>query len=550
MTFSEREMLWWCAGLTNSDLPCPPDAVQAVIDDMRSNEWSEVQECIKAIRTSLMSGVDLVHAVSMVVYLGSKVSDGMMKSSRMSTRNEDVDVSSAMFDLGSEDGTMPSGIFVSPFISKNNGIQRTCSVNVYLSGILCLSISEVQQVKETVKTISNCTIPVFVGKALEDVWKLERTTTKLYVMAKEELKGYKVIWVEKPYCKKRYKISKRADSQPPNMLFESMRSEDFQFDGSPLMLSTSTPIAIVTTMDAVEHIKTEQLRSVTLVYSDLAGVAELAEQVVLLCEVKSPPEPERQNNFKCISGLMEIARNVKQSVLSPSSSHNGSTGAYFSEGSRNVTLVDEEGCSFCDYATRNDGGIDATNYNRFAKDQILKYFGNGCDVGIIAKNSAINQHHKLYNGLFGNLKLANEMLTPEGPEDTSPTYRCFDRIGMFPSYCFNQDAATAQYHTEEDTSYTLIYVAKVTGDVNLSFKINDNLEIHVPYSNNITLMYCASLLTHKQVIRKGGSGSSVINFSAYGKKKLEENAFVSLQRRASLTVTRIMSKKVGSFICE
>ena len=118
---------------------------------------------------------------------------------------------------------------------------------------------------------------------------------------------------------------------------------------------------------------------------------------------------------------------------------------------------------------------------------------------------------------------------------------------MFPSYCFNQDAATAQYHTEEDTSYTLIYVAKVTGDVNLSFKINDKSEIHVPYSNNITLMYCASLLTHKQVIRKGDSGSSVINFSAYGKKKLEENAFVSLHRRASLTVTRMMSKKVGSF---
>ncbi|EJK60742.1 hypothetical protein THAOC_18852 [Thalassiosira oceanica] len=525
-------MTWWSGDVTDTKVPNPPEEVQRCIANMSKTEWKELENAINQIRAAYRSGVDLLHAVSLVIFLASKVSDGLSKLS-YNMHTGSVLSASPGSDLDSEEA-FNLRKFVSPFsVETDQAKQRICSVKMFLSEILCLSKCDIELVKEKVVNISKLPISMDVGNILEDVWQFERTKTKLYVLSKEDLAGHNVIVVGDPVFEARYRKGLRANSQPGKMKFKSISGGLLDITCRQ-WLATSIPVAIVTTLETVKIITSKEWRSLSLVYSDSAKKSKLGDQVVLLSEIKQ--SSGHSTGSKSMSELMKIAQNAKASILSHSKSHNDSSGDYFGEGSRDVTQINE-GCSFGDYVSVKDGS-DTLLYAERVKQEIIDEFGKCCDAGIIAKNVAVNGHHKAYHDLFCKLKEAGNIMDSSDYEDSSPTYRCYEQIGNFPCYFFNNNASTAQFHTEEDTSYTLVHVSQVSGNVFFSFQINDRLELRVPYTENLSMMFSASLLTHKQVMEKG---SAVINFSAYGKRKLEQNAFLSLRRCASKVATKFVS---------
>ena len=94
--------------------------------------------------------------------------------------------------------------------------------------------------------------------------------------------------------------------------------------------------------------------------------------------------------------------------------------------------------------------------------------------------------------------------------------------------CIN--ATTEDYHTEKDTSYTLITVPlqnfklqKQSGDIyDLLFKLNDQVCISLPLTPDVTFMFSGTFLTHRQ---NGNSSldkdsNEFVNLSSYGNHKL------------------------------
>ena len=94
--------------------------------------------------------------------------------------------------------------------------------------------------------------------------------------------------------------------------------------------------------------------------------------------------------------------------------------------------------------------------------------------------------------------------------------------------CVN--ASTGEFHTEKDTSYTLITVPqqdfksqKYSGNVyNFLFKLNHNNLLSLPLTPDLSLLFSGTFLTHRQ---KGNysqdkSSKPFVNLSSYGNQRL------------------------------
>ena len=94
--------------------------------------------------------------------------------------------------------------------------------------------------------------------------------------------------------------------------------------------------------------------------------------------------------------------------------------------------------------------------------------------------------------------------------------------------CIN--ATTEEYHTEKDTSYTLITfplqnfnLQKIKGNVNdFHFKVNDQVCISLPMTPDVTFMFSGTFLTHRQNGNSSLDKNSheFVNLSSYGNQKL------------------------------
>ena len=94
--------------------------------------------------------------------------------------------------------------------------------------------------------------------------------------------------------------------------------------------------------------------------------------------------------------------------------------------------------------------------------------------------------------------------------------------------CVN--ASTGDFHTEKDTSYTLITVPsqeikeqkKIGNEYSFLFKLNANTTISLPLSIDLTFLFSGMFISHRQRGNnsKKKEDSPFINLSSYGNQRL------------------------------
>ena len=103
--------------------------------------------------------------------------------------------------------------------------------------------------------------------------------------------------------------------------------------------------------------------------------------------------------------------------------------------------------------------------------------------------------------------------------------------------CMCINAETADFHTENDCTYTMIHVPKQEKNYCqcqhfFSFKLSTDISIIFPLNKGTTVMFSGLYLTHRQLSNKIDTDKkdAFVNFASYGNARLYRHIRNSLKR--------------------
>ena len=144
-----------------------------------------------------------------------------------------------------------------------------------------------------------------------------------------------------------------------------------------------------------------------------------------------------------------------------------------------------------------------------------------------AKNTLSNMVKEVARLILPAVDMAHDMQNVDGNINLN---KCDRKTGSIRSTNIWVNATTGEFHTEKDTSYTMITVPlqdyksqRNGGNIyKFLFKLNDNVCISLPLTPNVSFMFSGTFLCHRQA----GNTSNYkdvhqfVNLSSYGNQKL------------------------------
>ena len=103
--------------------------------------------------------------------------------------------------------------------------------------------------------------------------------------------------------------------------------------------------------------------------------------------------------------------------------------------------------------------------------------------------------------------------------------------------CFCINAETAEFHTENDYTYTLIHVPKQVKNYRqchhfFSFKLSTDINVSFPLNKGTSVMFSGLYLTHRQLSNTIDTDKkdAFVNFASYGNARLYRHIRNSFKR--------------------
>ena len=209
--------------------------------------------------------------------------------------------------------------------------------------------------------------------------------------------------------------------------------------------------------------------------------------------------------------------------------HFNSSGKVYSYGhTARYDAVDKEGLSFQKYATKSD-----IKSNKVFEDTINHL--------IVEQNRLIAMMERYYLNL-------KKIFCPdisklhwqfELDNDNISVFKQLNKYGIINFHiCIN--AQTDEFHTEHDSSYTILTVPRQTEvdwkkqGARFQFQVNENLKFQLPMTPCVGIFFSGYLLTHRQQIStKNPTGFDFINFGTYCNRRLFNNMMMSFRRQVN-----------------
>ena len=219
-------------------------------------------------------------------------------------------------------------------------------------------------------------------------------------------------------------------------------------------------------------------------------------------------------------------KKCKNSVITASNGHHGSSGKYYSFG-HSAMYKTENLSSVRQYAMKT-GLKDKLKVHSFAtEDMVARELKDGI-------KSLGNLIPLIQNYIAPVFNFAEEMQHTVG--DINIMKDEYSKYGIWKTvYCVN--AETHALHTENDCSYTVITVPKQQFEnkrspTNFHFKLNDEEVVFLEMNNPITFMFSGKSLQHQQLCNAKVSDTNdiFINFAIYTNQKIFNHVRKSFAR--------------------
>ena len=220
-----------------------------------------------------------------------------------------------------------------------------------------------------------------------------------------------------------------------------------------------------------------------------------------------------------------LMKKHKKSVITSESKHHGSAGEYYSYGNK-ANFGKVELSSVAQYASRTIG--------------IDSHLNGLCieELSVMEMQMGINQLQK-YIPILPQLispliaiafRLQNEL------GDINLQQTSASNNGLWQT-CFCINAETAEFHTENDCTYTLIHVPKQEKTNRkckyfFSFKLSTDINVSFSLNKGTSVMFSGLYLTHRQLSNTipTDKKDSFVNFASYGNARLYRHIRNSFKR--------------------
>eukprot|EP00984_Skeletonema_dohrnii_P033327 scaffold29517_cov148-Skeletonema_dohrnii-CCMP3373.AAC.1 len=242
----------------------------------------------------------------------------------------------------------------------------------------------------------------------------------------------------------------------------------------------------------------------------------------------------------------------KDSIIGPNTSHHGSYGMYYADGLKaSYEKMDESQSSIRNYTTNNtDDQFQVTKESiNSCIHQANKYLVNKLDnddaIKLAANSSCVKSLVELYN--------MSSLTRPSGLDTLhfgeNDLHWCSSNV------C--SDAGTNQYHTEIDTSMTLILrpyfksccerkCSQCRTTFNFEIPVNGSEELKIPLVDGCIILFSGYLLKHRQQNSiyektnetKHSCDAKFINISCYSNGRFANNMIKTSERVSAATMAQ------------